>query len=65
RPVPPEFLSFYQERIAGWLRFQSRLNENFLDFFDFAVKNFCGSGIATAGLVDFRGKMAANSAVFI
>jgi hypothetical protein len=27
-----------RKRIADWLRFQSRLNENFLDFFDFAVK---------------------------
>jgi hypothetical protein len=24
----------------------SRLNENFFDFFDFAVKKFCGSSLA-------------------
>jgi hypothetical protein len=27
----------------------SSLNENFFDFFDFAVKQFCGSRIAVRG----------------
>jgi hypothetical protein len=34
---------YFPERMAKTAQVLSSLNENFFDFFDFAVKKFCGS----------------------
>jgi hypothetical protein len=39
----------FPERITKTAQVLSRLNENFFDFFDFAVKKFCGSGLVVGG----------------
>jgi hypothetical protein len=36
----------FQERMAKVVQVLSNLNENFFDFFDFAVKKFRGSSLA-------------------
>jgi hypothetical protein len=36
----------FPERMAKTPQVLSSLNENFFDFFDFAVKKFCGSSLA-------------------
>jgi hypothetical protein len=35
----------FPERMAKTAQVLSSLNENFFDFFDFAVKKFCGSSV--------------------
>jgi hypothetical protein len=46
-----EVLNF-QERRAKTAQVLSNLNENFFDFFDFAVAKFCGSSLASRGGLD-------------
>jgi hypothetical protein len=36
----------FQERMTKVAQFLSDLNHNFFNFFDVAVKNFCGSSLA-------------------
>jgi hypothetical protein len=38
----------FQERMAKAAQVLSNLSKNFFDFFDFAVKKFCGSSLAQA-----------------
>jgi hypothetical protein len=42
----------------------SNLNENFFDFFDFAVKKFCGSSLVVGGGAAF-GSIAAFMSLLI
>ncbi|MDR1179742.1 MAG: hypothetical protein LBK44_04490, partial [Spirochaetales bacterium] len=42
-----------RERIAGWFKFQSRLNENFVDFFDFVVKKICEASLGSKKLLAY------------
>jgi hypothetical protein len=44
----PEALNC-QQRMAKTAQVLSSLNENFFDFFDLAVKNFCGSSLERKG----------------
>jgi hypothetical protein len=45
RGEPPNF----PERIAKTAQVLNNLNENLFDFFDFAVKEFCGSSLVLMG----------------
>jgi hypothetical protein len=44
-----------QQRMAKTAQVLSNLNENFFDFFDLAVKNFCGSSLGQGGGGALRG----------
>jgi hypothetical protein len=48
RAIVAKFLSSKAGKNSGLVQVLSKLNENFLDFFDFAVKKFCGSSLGAA-----------------
>jgi hypothetical protein len=61
RKKGPEVLNF-QERRAKTAQVLGNLNENFFDFFDFAVTEFCGSSLNySAGAALARGLRAAKT----